>query len=105
MRSEPVSHALGAEEQGMTGADFAAQAELRQMVEELEAIRSRLSDLHARLPVSPEETAMLVGEAEMDFATEVRSVIECVLTDSLGPAIRDLAAAASYRPKGTGNGA
>jgi len=89
----------------MTGAEVAAQAELRQTVEELEAIRSRLSDLHERLPVSPEETAMLTGEAEMDFATEARSVIECVLADSLGPAIRDLAAVASYRPKGTGNGA
>ena len=48
---------------------------------------------------------MLIGEAEMDFATEVRSVIECVLTDSLGPAIRDLAAAASCQPKGAENGA
>ena len=81
-----------------TKAEIAAQAELRQMVEELDAIRCRLSDLHDRLPVSPEETAMLVGEAEMGFATEVRSVIECVLADSLGPAIRDLAAAASYQP-------
>jgi hypothetical protein len=105
MGSDPVSHALGAKEQGMTSAEAAAQAELRQMVEELEAIRSRLSDLHERLPVPPEETAMLMGEAEMDFATEARSVIECVLADSLGPAIRDLAAAASYRPKGTRNSA
>ena len=40
---------------------------------------------------------MLLGEAEMDVATEVRSVIECVLNDSIEPAIRDLAAAASYR--------
>jgi hypothetical protein len=89
----------------MTGAEVAAQAELRQMVEDLETIRSRLSDLHDRLPVSPEETAMLMGEAEMDFATEARSVIECVLADNIGPAIRDLAAAASYRPKQTGNDA
>jgi hypothetical protein len=35
----------------------------------------------------------------MDVSTEVRSVIECVLNDSLHPAIRDLAAAASYRPE------
>jgi hypothetical protein len=89
----------------MTGDEGAAQAELRQMVEELDSIRSRLSDLHDRLPVSPQETAMLIGEAEMDFATEVRSVIECVLADSLGPAIRDLAAVASCQPKGAENGA
>ncbi len=70
------------------------------IVEELEAIRRRLGDLHARLPVPPQETAMLLGEEEMDVSTEVRSVVECVLADRIEPAIRDLAAAASYRPKG-----
>jgi len=78
----------------VTEAEAAAQAELHQIVEELDGIRTRLVDLHAKLPVSPEETAMLVGEVEMDFATEVRSVIECVLSDNIQPAIRDLAAAA-----------
>jgi hypothetical protein len=83
----------------MTEAEAAAQAELRRIVEELEAIRARLAELHERLPVPPQETAMLLGEEEMDVATEVRSVIECVLNDSLRPAIRDLAAAASFRRK------
>jgi hypothetical protein len=77
----------------------AARAELRSVVEYLDAIRARLVDLHARLPVSPQETAMLLGEEEMDFATEVRSVIECILHDMIQPAIRDLAAAAADRPK------
>jgi hypothetical protein len=45
---------------------------------------------------------MLVGEEEMDFPTEVRSVIECVLNDNLRPAIRDLAVAASFQPKKKG---
>lgn len=81
-----------------TEAEAAAQAELQRIVEKLDAIRSRLQDMHAKLPVSAEETAMLLGEKEMDVATEVRSVIECVLNDSIQPAIRDLAAAASYRP-------
>lgn len=84
----------------MTEAEAAAQSELRGIAVELDAIRSRLVDLHARLPVPPQETAMLLGEEEMDIATEVRSVIECVLADRLEPAIRDLAAAASYRPTG-----
>jgi hypothetical protein len=88
----------------VTEAEAAAQAELSQIVVELDAIRDRLAEIHDRLPVSPEETAMLVGEEEMDVATEVRSVIECVLSDSLQPAIRDLAAAASYRPTGKGSG-
>lgn len=81
--------------------EAAAQAELEGILKELDAIRTRLEALHARLPVPPQETAMLLGEEEMDVSTEVRSVIECVLNDSLRPAIRDLAAAASYRPKGS----
>jgi hypothetical protein len=80
--------------------EAAAQAELRKIAKELSTLCLRLEALHDRLPVPPEETAMLMGEAEMDVATEVRSVIECVLNDSLQPAIRDLAAAASYRPQG-----
>jgi hypothetical protein len=82
----------------VTEAEAAAQAELRQIVQELDDIRAHLEAMHERLPVPPEE-----GEEEMDIATEIRSVIECVLTDSLRPAIRDLAAAASYRPKGEGS--
>ena len=83
--------------------EAAAQAELRGIVEELDSIRARLTDIHERLPVSPEETAMLLGEQDLDVATEVRSIIECVLNDSLRPAIRDLAAAASYRPPAKGS--
>jgi len=78
------------------------RAALRGVVEDLDRIRAQLVDLHATLPVPPEEAAMLVGEVEMDFATEVRSVIECILNDWLRPAIRDLAAAASYQPKKRG---
>jgi hypothetical protein len=81
--------------------EAAAQAELRRVVEELDAVRVRLEEIHARLPIPPDETAMLLGEREMDISTDMRSVIECVLNDSLRPAIRDLAAAASHRPKGS----
>jgi len=94
-----LASATEAEGDAVTEAEAAAQAELHQIVEELDTIRTRLVDLHAKLPVSPEETAMLEGEVEMDFATEVRSVIECVLNDNIQPAIRDLAAAASCQPK------
>ena len=36
--------------------------------------------------------------------TEVRSIIECVLNDSIQPAIRDLRVAAAYRVKKRGEG-
>ena len=45
----------------MTEAEAAAQADLRQIVEELDAIRARLAEIHDRLPVSCQETAMLSG--------------------------------------------
>jgi hypothetical protein len=38
----------------------------------------------------------------MDVATETRSVIECVLNDSIQPAIRDLKSVAAYRPSRPG---
>lgn len=79
----------------MTQAETEAQEELKRIVEELEAIQARLTGLHESLPVSPGETAMLEGEEEMDVATEMRSIIECVLNDGIQPAIRDLATAAS----------
>ena len=88
-----------AEPEAVTEAEAAAQEELRQIVEELDEICSRLADVNQRLPVSPQETAMLLGKEEMDVATHVRSVIECLLMDNLWSAVRDLAAAASHRPR------
>lgn len=76
-----------------------AQAELQEIVRDLGAVCARLESIHDRLPVPLQETAMLLGEEEMDVSTEVRSVIECVVHDNLRPAMRDLAAAAAYLPR------
>jgi hypothetical protein len=84
----------------MTREEQEAQAELRQVLEELRKVRSRLRDIAASLPGSPEEA--MYAEEDPDVATEVRSIIECVLTDQIGPAVRDLAAAAEYRRKERG---
>ena len=82
----------------MTQAEAAAQAELRKIVAELELIRSHLLEIAETLPKPPGDVE---NEEEMDIATEVRSVIECVLTDNIRPAIRDLRTAASYGSKGS----
>jgi hypothetical protein len=63
-------------------------------VSELKNIEERLRDLHESLPAAPDR-----GEEEMDAVTELRSVLGCVLLDSIGPAIRDLLAAAAYVSK------
>jgi hypothetical protein len=81
----------------MTEAETAAQAALRDIVRDLEMIRSRLLAELVRLPAPSQEAAQSLGEEEMDVATELRSTIECVLHDCLQPAIRDLSAAAELR--------
>jgi hypothetical protein len=85
-------------EPAMTQAEAAAQAELREIVTELELLRSRLLEIIETLPKPPGEVE---NEDEMDVATEIRSVIECVLTDNIRPAIRDLRTAASYGSRGS----
>lgn len=80
----------------------ADQAELRTVVEGLKSNRERLRALQEKLPVSPSR-----GEDDMDsmdVVTELRSVIDCVLADSIDPAIRDLLAAVAYAQKGRGPG-
>lgn len=79
-----------------------AQENLRKAVAKMETTRDLLSRIYAGVPVSPREEVMLLGEAEPDVATEVRSAIECVLADRIEPAIRILTEAAAYKPKGEG---
>lgn len=82
----------------MTQAETAAQAAIRQIAKELQNIRRRLMDLHESLPATSLEMLMFAGEEELDVTTEVRTIIECVVQDSIQPAIRDLEAAADYHP-------
>ena len=84
----------------MSEAEDVAQAELGEIAAGWERDVDRLRKVHASLPVSPGEEAMLLGEVEADVSTEVRSAIECVIPDRLEPAIRTLREAAIYRPQG-----
>jgi hypothetical protein len=61
-------------------------------VSELKALQEKLRSLRDSLPAPSGQDE----EREMDAVTELRSVIDCVLVDSLGPAGRDLAAVAVY---------
>jgi hypothetical protein len=71
----------------------AAQAQLREIVRELEAVKGRLVGLLASLPVPAADAEEDLEK--MDIRTEVHSVVHCVLRDSLEPAIRDLRNAAA----------
>lgn len=87
----------------MTDKEAETQEEIRRMVSDLEAIRARLQEVVAALAGEGEDN-VFEEDDEPDFTTEVRSVIECVLADQIRPAIRDLTAAAEYRPKRRGGG-
>jgi hypothetical protein len=80
----------------MSDVESAARTRLEQIVEGLQASREELMAIKASLPVSERQDVMYAGEEEWDFLTEARTVIECVLADWIGPAIRDLAEAAAY---------
>ena len=82
----------------MTREEEKAQSELRRIIEALAKVQSNLRDVAASLPSTLEE-AMYVEE-EPDVAAELRAVVECVLTDQIGPALRDLSAAVeSYKKR------
>lgn len=79
--------------QEATITEKAAQEEIHDLIRSLEALRFRLVGLRASLPAPPDKE-------ETDGATDLRTVIDCVLADSLGPAIRDLRKAMGERPGG-----
>jgi hypothetical protein len=83
----------------MTREEEQAQAAVRDAMEDLKKVRSRLRNIAAALPASPQEALMDAGDEDPDVATEVRAIIECVLADQIDPAVRDLGAAAEYRVK------
>jgi len=73
-------------------AEKAAQGQLREVIRDLEAIKFRLVGVRESLPPSSAEAVRLLDvEPEgADLATEIRTVIQCVLNDSLEPLIGDL---------------
>ena len=77
--------------------EAAAQDELQEIVGKLKDIERRLRKIHQRLPAPSDAETAQEPEGEQDVSTVIRSVIECVLADSLEPAMRDLQAASLYR--------
>ncbi len=75
----------------MTEAD--AQMVLQGIVRDLEANVEKLRGIAEGLPLSPQERPELREvdlAGDLDRTSEVRRVIQCVLTDNLEPAVRDL---------------
>lgn len=81
-----------------------ARTELQALVRELEGFQGRLLALRQKLRPTPQATPEIDLLSDPDFLNEMTRVIDCVLLDSIGPAIRDLAAAADYDPAGKAEG-
>jgi len=84
----------------MSDMECAARERLQRVVEVLQTLDGELTAIGTGLPVSDREDLMYAGEEDWDFPTEVRSVIECVRADWIGPAIRNLCNAAAYGAHG-----
>lgn len=61
-----------------------------ELVKVVEGIRNVLALCHARLPISPDQKAMLEDERPCDLATDLRGTIECLVNDCLNHAVRML---------------
>jgi hypothetical protein len=72
----------------MTDPETAAEAQLREIADALEALRFRLLGVQASLPPSCLERDPLQEQDEMDTATEIRAVVGCVLEDGSSPRSR-----------------
>lgn len=82
-----------------------AQSEVESLVRELEGFQGRLLALRQRLPLSPHAPSPEEDlDSEPDIPSEIARVIDCVLLDSIGPAIRDLSTVAEYQPGGQAEG-
>ncbi|HEV7507602.1 MAG TPA: hypothetical protein VGS07_22145 [Thermoanaerobaculia bacterium] len=80
----------------MTENEAAAQVSV--IASEIDTLVRRLRDVHDGLPVSSSEAVMLLDEEDLDVATALRSMIECVLTDRLEPALVEMRKWAAYKP-------
>ncbi len=85
----------------MSDVESATRARLQQAVEILKTLDGELTAIGTGLPASDREDLMYAGEEDWDFPTEVRSILECVRADWIGPAIRDLRDAAAYGVQGS----
>lgn len=80
-----------------------AQEELREIVKALKGSRFRLLGVLESLLKSAAELDRLSDvDSEADLATEIRTVIQCVLTDSFRPLITDLQAMSELRAREAG---
>lgn len=86
----------------MTPNPASARKELLRIADDLEGLAFRLQGVRASLLESIEESFSTLDIDEMEPGTHLRAVIDCVLSDRLEPAIRDLREAARATEESAG---
>ena len=82
-----------------TEAEAVAQGQLQILARVLEMVRDYFLRIDQSLPPSPQElTGADLTEVEPDVTSEVRRIVQCIVTDHLDPAIADALAVSTYKP-------
>lgn len=80
----------------------AARRQVLEVIHDLDAIKFRLLGVQAYLPPDKAELDRFGQMDATDPATIIRTAIDCVLVDHLGPMVRDLEAAVAPASPGEG---
>ena len=67
--------------------DPAVRGLLDRTAQALRSVRGQWLEALALLPVPPDEEAMLEGLLPLDFATEARGLLECLLEGTVAPGV------------------
>lgn len=78
-----------------------ARKRLRNIARVIQQSREELLEVRKSLSPSRRDTSHKDLDADPSPSTEMRAVIDCVLRDSLEPAVQSLIDAASYQPART----
>lgn len=79
----------------------AAQERIQSIANTINTARVELLQVKKSLPALRREISVEDLDDDPSASTEMRTVIDCVICDSLDPAIRDLLDVAAYRPGST----
>ncbi len=77
----------------------AAQAQLQEILREVEGLKFRLIGVHASVPPSPSEADPLQDVDPTDPGARLRGALEYILSDSVGPLLEVLREVTSDPPE------
>jgi hypothetical protein len=98
-RNRQFQKSQGGTDMTLESREATAREEIGRILAGLEEVQASLRSVQENLPEPSAESFRLLDVEDMDGCMEIRAVIGCVLTDRIGPAIRDLQGVASPRER------